>query len=57
MASGGLDSVPHNGTLITLFAITGLTHRQSYGDIFALTVMKTAAVFVVIGFYEWTGLV
>ena len=57
MASGGMDSMPQNGTLLTLFAITGLTHRQSYGDIFALTMMKTAAVFVVIGFYQLTGLV
>ncbi|MDR3175383.1 MAG: GntP family permease [Desulfovibrio sp.] len=32
MASGGLDSLPHNGAIITLMAITGMTHRQSYPD-------------------------
>ncbi|MBG9566439.1 GntP family permease [Brevibacillus agri] len=46
MASGGMDTLPHNGAVITLLAITGLTHRQSYKDIFAITVLKTAAVFI-----------
>ncbi|KZE49052.1 transporter [Brevibacillus parabrevis] len=46
MASGGMDTLPHNGAVITLLAITGLTHRQSYKDIFAITVLKTAAVFL-----------
>jgi H+/gluconate symporter-like permease len=51
MASGGMDTLPHNGAVITLLAVTGLTHRQSYGDIFAMTLIKTAAVFVVIAVY------
>ncbi len=46
MASGGMDTLPHNGAVITLLAITGLTHRESYADIFAITVLKTAIVFV-----------
>jgi H+/gluconate symporter-like permease len=33
MASGGLDSLPHNGAVITLLTICGLTHKQSYFDI------------------------
>ncbi|WP_243050128.1 GntP family permease [Dyella sp. RRB7] len=57
MASGGMDTLPHNGAVITLLAVTGLTHRQSYRDIFAITVIKTMAVFVVIGVYAGTGLV
>jgi len=56
MASGGMDTLPHNGAVITLLAVTGLTHRQSYRDIFAVTVIKTTAVFVVIGFYSLTGI-
>ncbi len=56
MASGGMDTLPHNGAVITLLAVTGLTHRQSYGDIFAITAIKTTAVFFVIGFYYLTGL-
>jgi len=49
--------LPHNGAVITLLAVTGLTHRQSYGDIFAITVISTASVFGVIGVYYMTGLV
>jgi H+/gluconate symporter-like permease len=56
MASGGMDTLPHNGAVITLLAVTGLTHRQSYKDIFAVTLIKTAAVFVVIAFYYITGI-
>lgn len=55
MASGGMDSLPHNGAVITLLMVTGLTHRQAYKDIFAVTLIKTAAVFVVIGLYYATG--
>ncbi|MEN5071892.1 GntP family permease [Stenotrophomonas sp. TWI1183] len=55
MASGGMDSLPHNGAVITLLMVTGLTHRQAYKDIFAVTVIKTLAVFVVIGIYYATG--
>ncbi|MGD7009964.1 GntP family permease [Metabacillus sp. 84] len=57
MASGGMDTLPHNGAVITLLAVTGLTHRQSYRDIFAITIIKTIAVFVIIGLYSLTGLV
>ena len=57
MASGGMDTLPHNGAVITLLAVTGLTHRQSYKDIFAITCIKTLAVFFVIGVYYATGLV
>jgi H+/gluconate symporter-like permease len=57
MASGGMDTLPHNGAVITLLAVTGLTHRQSYRDIFTITCIKTLAVFVVIAVYYTTGLV
>lgn len=57
MASGGMDTLPHNGAVITLLAVTGLTHRQAYRDIFAVTIIKTAAVFLIIGLYYLTGLV
>jgi H+/gluconate symporter-like permease len=55
MASGGMDTLPHNGAVITLLAVTGLTHRESYREIFAITVIKTVAVFVVIGVFYATG--
>ncbi|HYA13420.1 MAG TPA: GntP family permease [Syntrophales bacterium] len=56
MASGGCDSLPHNGAVITLLAVCGLTHKQSYIDIGAITLIKTSMVFVVILFYSLTGL-
>lgn len=57
MASGGMDTLPHNGAVITLLAVTGLTHRQAYKDIFAITCVKTLAVFFVIAVYYATGIV
>ncbi|CAN5447553.1 GntP family permease [soil metagenome] len=57
MASGGMDTLPHNGAVITLLAVTGLTHREAYKDIFAITCLKTLAVLFVIALYYSTGLV
>jgi len=39
MACGGLDSLPHNGAVITLLGITGMTHKTSYVDIGMCTVV------------------
>jgi H+/gluconate symporter-like permease len=33
IASGTLDSLPHNGAVVTLLAVCGSTHRESYRDI------------------------
>ncbi|AYN95480.1 GntP family permease [Pseudomonas sp. LTJR-52] len=57
MASGGMDTLPHNGAVITLLAVTGLTHREAYKDVFGITLIKTLAVFVVIGVFYATGIV
>ena len=50
MASGGLDTLPHNGAVITLLVVCGLTHRQSYKDIamvsLVIPVLATAIVLV-----------
>jgi H+/gluconate symporter-like permease len=56
MASGGMDTLPHNGAIITLLAVTGLTHRQSYPDIFAMTIFKVVTAFVAIAMYRVFGL-
>ncbi|MCC5912339.1 MAG: GntP family permease [Clostridiaceae bacterium] len=34
MSSGGLDTLPHNGAVLTLLAVTAMTHKDSYKDIF-----------------------
>ncbi|MCK0198200.1 GntP family permease [Ancylobacter sp. 6x-1] len=33
IGSGTLDSLPHNGAVVTLLAVCGTTHRESYKDI------------------------
>jgi len=38
IATGGLDALPHNGAVITLLGICGLSHRQAYLDIFVVAV-------------------
>ncbi|MFT0624677.1 GntP family permease [Ectopseudomonas guguanensis] len=38
MASGCMDTLPHNGAVISLLAICKLTHRESYKFIFVNTV-------------------
>ena len=50
LASGGLDTLPHNGAVITTLAICGLTHKDSYKDIFITSVVIPilVTVFIVI---------
>ena len=58
LACGGLDSLPHNGAVITLLAVCGMTHKESYIDIGMITVVVTVAIsFVMIAFHAVTGLV
>lgn len=50
VATGGLDTLPHNGAVITLLGICGMTHRQAYGDIFMVAVLApTLACALIIG--------
>ena len=52
IATGGLDTLPHNGAVITLLGICGLSHRQSYLDIFVVAVaipVLSLVVVVVLG--------
>jgi len=39
VACGGLDSLPHNGFVITLLTYCGLTHKNAYKDIAVTTVI------------------
>ena len=48
LACGGLDTLPHNGAVITTLAICGLTHKQSYKDIFITSVVIPIAVTAII---------
>lgn len=48
IASGGLDALPHNGAVITMLTICGLTHKQSYFDVFVVAVVVPIAALVVV---------
>ena len=50
IASGGLDSLPHCGAVLTLLAVTKMTHKDSYNDIGMVScVIPVIALIVVIG--------
>ncbi|MFD1039618.1 GntP family permease [Virgibacillus byunsanensis] len=39
LSSGGLDALPHNGAVLTLLTITGMSHKDSYKDIFVVAIL------------------
>ena len=39
MSAGTLDSLPHNGAVVTLLAVCGVTHRDSCADIFVVAIV------------------
>lgn len=56
MASGALDSLPHNGAVITIITLCGLTHKQSYFDMFVVAIIfPLLALIGVIALGTWFG--
>ncbi|WP_233272779.1 GntP family permease [Paraburkholderia acidisoli] len=52
MSSGTLDSLPHNGAVVTLLAVCGSTHRESYRDLVIVSIagaLIALAVVIVLG--------
>ena len=39
IGAGTLDSLPHNGAVVTLLAVCGTTHKQSYFDIVMVAIV------------------
>jgi H+/gluconate symporter-like permease len=39
IGAGTLDSLPHNGAVVTLLAVCGATHRESYFDVFMVAIV------------------
>lgn len=39
LSSGGLDTLPHNGAVLTLLNNTGMTHKDSYFDIMVVSLI------------------
>jgi H+/gluconate symporter-like permease len=57
MSSGGFDTMPHNGAVITLLAICGMTHKKSYPDIGMVSlVVPFATTLVLITIWTVLGL-
>lgn len=56
LASAGMDALPHSGALVTIISVCGLTHKESYSDVFILTVLKTLVAFIFIAFYSLFGI-
>ena len=57
IASGGLDSLPHCGAVITLLSVCQLTHKESYKDIAVNTIaLPLLATLVISVFYLITGI-
>jgi len=46
IGSGTLDSLPHNGAVVTLLAVCGSTHGASYNDVFMVGIL--GAIFALI---------
>jgi H+/gluconate symporter-like permease len=46
MSAGTLDALPHNGTVLILLSLSGLTHRESYLDM-VMTVIVTCIIALV----------
>jgi H+/gluconate symporter-like permease len=48
ISSGTLDSLPHNGAVVTLLAVCGSTHRQSYMDIVMVAIVGAIVALVAV---------
>jgi len=48
IGSGTLDSLPHNGAVVTLLAVCGSTHRKSYFDIVIAGIMGPILALVIV---------
>ncbi|WP_435011669.1 GntP family permease [Tundrisphaera lichenicola] len=48
ISSGTLDSLPHNGTVLTVLQVSGLTHRESYLDMVMTVIVGVVISFVAV---------
>ena len=52
ISSGTLDSLPHNGAVVTLLSVCGSSHSESYKDVFVVAIvgaLVALAVVIVLG--------
>ena len=48
MAAGTLDSLPHNGAVVSLLAVCRLTHRESYRDMVMVAIIGALLALLVV---------
>jgi H+/gluconate symporter-like permease len=48
IGSGTLDILPHNGAVVTLLAICGASHRESYFDIVVVGIVGAVIALVAV---------
>jgi H+/gluconate symporter-like permease len=48
MSAGCFDAMPHNGVVITFFAVAGLTHMNSYRHLFFSHIVATLLTLVIV---------
>ena len=39
LSAGILDSLPHNGAVVTLLSVCGVSHREGYFDLFIVAIV------------------
>lgn len=52
IAVGALDTMPHNGAIVTLFKVVGTNHKEAYGDIMWVSIWNQLianAVAIIVG--------
>jgi len=50
LASGGLDTLPHNGAVLTLLAVSHCSHKESYWDVCVTSCIIPVVVSLVLSF-------
>jgi H+/gluconate symporter-like permease len=48
IGAGTLDILPHNGAVVSLLTICGLTHRESYRDIVMVGIVTSVIALAVV---------
>ncbi|MEJ5231870.1 MAG: GntP family permease [Geminicoccaceae bacterium] len=48
LGAGTLDSLPHNGAVVTLLALCGVGHREGYGPLFVVAILGPVLALVLV---------
>lgn len=48
ISAGTLDALPHNGTVLTVLQVSGMTHRESYFDMVMSVIVSTIVATIVV---------